>query len=212
MKRLLSMALACAVILATSCGGSSDGEEASPTLSNGAAAIGAAFSGAGNSSVSETLALRKAIMNAIAKQALASQTCGNAGNGPNNVTTSESGEDGTYGSAVDAQELTSADFCESGTEEILFASFELSSATVTCDDGTTFEMSGEGVFTEDMGYHPKIYGTFTITEDGTESSLDCTLGLDNEVVDASVSSCTDPSNEGAEVEIATDVICTIDAN
>lgn len=211
------------VMVFVACGSSSGTSTTndSGALGNTGAAVGAIFASGGNSSLSTEVSLPVQLIDLFVKQALAQgseNTCDNVSGGPTNVTSSAQGTSGTYGSSSDSQTVDAdTDFCQdssgnsnTNTNHELFASFSVSSASVTCDDGVTMTMSGSGIWRNrpDLGYYPQIYGTFTITENGTESEANCSIALDSDENVASAS-CTD--SDGTAVTIDSTVSCSIDA-
>lgn len=208
--------------LLAGCGSSATTTSTTADFSNAGAMVAAAFSSATSSSMNQA-ALPMQLLNFIVANAQAQEgdtnTCDESNNTPSNVTTTLTGEAGTYGSADDAITITNAEtaFCENteGTinenpDDLLFASFTVSEATVSCDDDFEATMSGEGIWRnrDDLGFFPQIYGTFTITIEGSSGIANCSISLnaDSTVADAS---CSDTS--GNAITLSEDISCTIDA-
>lgn len=229
MKKIISYMVAVGLIGIVACGSSttSTTSSTSSALSNSAAAVGSAFGGGSSSSVSNTQAsLIRSIVAGFAQKAIAQsdETCDTLEESPGNVTSSAQGTTGTYGSATDSVEVDAdTDFCQDSNgsdntdtgpgESGLFASFTLSSAEITCDDGETLTMEGSGIWRNrsDIDIYPEIFGEFEVTDsDGTTETVNCSLALNADGdVDADLSSCT--TSDESEVDIDSTVTCTIDA-
>ncbi len=209
------------VILATIAANCSSATDAD--LGNTGAMVAAAFSSSGSTSLNQSIPLQL-IKHLVAKARAQTQggdtnTCDDAEGGPENVTTTLTGTAGTYGSALDAVTITntSTEFCKTtegstndNTDDLLFASFTVTSATVTCDDASEATLAGSGIWRnrDDLGYYPQIYGSFTITIGGTEGQADCSIALAADGVVASAS-CSDTA--GTAISLSDDITCTIDA-
>lgn len=215
MNRFLKFVLWVLAGAAMACGSSSssDSTTTSSSATNAGAAVAAIFGTGSSSNVTASLPLQ--VLDFFIKKARAQSggdTCtGIDEGGPANVDVSASGSAGTYGSTASSVTLTTDNFCKDadGTDNTgtgLYGAFTLTgSATATCTDSTTVEMTaGTGVFRNTSTHFPEVYGTFTI--DG--SAYDCTMLL-NEDQSVDSASCTD--SEGAAVTLTSDVTCTIDA-
>lgn len=230
MKKIFSILGLGSLLFIVSCGSSSSTSSSSSTTTNAAvantsSAVTAAFSsGSGSSSVNQQARLPMHILKALIAQARAQgseDTCDSVSNGPTNVTSSAQGNSGTFGSASDSVTVdTDTSYCQdssgnsnTNSSNELFASFTVSSASVTCDDGNNMTMSGTGIWRNrpSLGFYPQIYGTFTVVDaDGNSEEVDCSIALsEGEEIDSS-STCTDSSDTAIEMD--TSVSCSIDAN
>ena len=196
-------------------------------LTNAGAMVASAFSSTGSASMSaQPSSLAMTLIKLIVAEAKAQQqqgdtnSCDDAstGGGPANVTTAATGAAGTYGSATDSVTVTEASFCEDSdgnsngdnADDLLFGTFDVSRATVTCDDDSTATMSGSGIWRnrDDLGFFPEIFGSFRITIGGVSGTANCSIALNGNqsVADAS---CT--NEDGTAVTLTESVSCTIDA-
>ncbi len=201
-----------AAVAASACSSSDTSESSGVDLANTGAMVSAVFS------ATESAGLHLVAMKADT-EAGDTNTCEGAGGGPSNVTTTLTGTAGTYGSASNPAVITDpeAQFCEdsegninTNSEDLLFASFTLSSATITCNNGVTATMSGSGISRnrDDLGFFPQIYGTFTIVTTQGTGEARCSIFLNEESAVAEAS-CTD--SVGNEVSLTNEIPCTIDA-
>lgn len=231
MKQFKYYILSAGLVALIACGSSTSTTTSSGgATANAAAAVGSAFSGGGSSSISNPeSALLQEIVSAFAQRAIAQEsndTCDTLDENPGNVTSSAQGTSGTYGSATDSVTVDAdTDFCQDSSgsdntdtgpgESGLFASFTLSSADISCDDGETLTMSGTGIWRNrsDIDIYPEIFGQFEVTDsEGTAETVNCTLALDEDGdVDASLSSCT-AEDDDSEIEIDSSVTCNITAD
>lgn len=201
-------------LLTVACSSSGSSTSSSTELASAGAMVAAAFSSSASSSLNQIV-----IRRAGTEGGGDTNTCEVGDGGPSNVTTALTGTAGTYGSASDSVTITdtSSQFCAStdGTvnenpSDLLFATFTVSEATVTCSDGSTATMAGSGIWRnrDDLGFFPQIYGTFTITTSDGSGEADCSIAL-NEDSTVNTASCSDSS--GNSVSLNSDITCTIDA-
>lgn len=177
-------------------------------VTNATTAIGAVFSSGGSASLNAKSSLSHILFQFVVREAMAQSggnTCSSLNNGPLHVDSSAQGATGVYGSSVDFVALDAQlDFCQNPSGNVndnsdnqLFATFTIPSATITCG-AQVFLISGGGVWRNrpDLGIYPQVYGTFTMTVAGAEPvSADCYMGLNasDEIVEGG---CT---NENSEV-------------
>lgn len=212
----------------------------SPTTT-AASAVAALFSSDEDANINQVVKIPLRVLDLVVKRAVAQSFGGGCGtsdpgctceflgaeDGPNNVTTSATGQAGTYGSSGDAITLDEDDFCalSDGSENTgtgpdgqgLFASFEIDAdvnGVCTTEEGdiTIIMASGStGVFRNDAapgdGSNPAnhIYGAFVIeADDGSQTTVNCTITMaaDESIEDAS---CTD--EDGNTVEQSPDATC-----
>lgn len=196
--------------------------------SNSGAAVAAAFSSGSDSAVL-LHRIPSHFLKFIIQEALAQQgeegggdTCGefensSTGSGPEHVTTFANGTAGTYGAAGNTVTVTEADFCQdeggdqnSGNgpdENGLFAAFQVSNVTISCNDGSDdVTMSGSGIFRNlpSQNIFPQIFGQFQ--SGGSTFNCSISLGESEEIISAS---CSD--DQGATIEQSSGVTCTADA-
>jgi hypothetical protein len=193
-KQIFKMAgMGVLFIALVGCGSSTTTSATTPTAAeasaNAAAAVNAAFSSSSSSSLSPASQILDKVAQLFIKNVMAQDgsTCSTVGASPGNVTDSAQGASGTYGSAADPITVDAdTDFCQTSagiandnSGGLLFATFTLSEATVTCDD-ESFTMTGEGLWRNrtDLGYYPQIYGSFTFTGNDAATTVNCTIALD----------------------------------
>jgi hypothetical protein len=208
----------CALALLLHCGSSSTTTTATTsTTQNAASAVGAVFGSSSSSSISRDVL--EMLAQLVVKQATAQEsnsTCDNVSESPGNVTSTATGAAGSHGAASDQVTVTAdGSFCtqsdgstaNTNTDNLLFASFTLASATVTCGSDS-LTMTGTGVYRNrpDLtpALYPQIYGAFVI--DG--ETVDCSIGL-GESENVLSSACTDSGGTAVDVISTT---CSIDAS
>jgi len=111
---------------------------------------------------------------------------------------------------------TDTDFCEDSegtandnTDDDLFASFTLSSATVTCGDAE-FTMTGSGIWRNTGTFYPEVYGTFTMTGDEA-LDVECNIFIDENGDVNDDSTCSNADTGDSIDTLDNEVTCEIDA-
>lgn len=219
------------ILSLAACSSSSDDSTSTSTSSADdlGGSVGAVFSGAGSSSISEEASIPKYLLDFLVKKAHAegecSTTCSCLGaDGPDNITTANTGTAGTYGADTDTTNtmtVTADHFCSVSSSATggpdsagQFATFDFSaSVTATCtaadsSTSTTTISAGSGIWRNTDTHMPEVYGSFTA--DGAE--YDCTIMINTDdagTVDGENSNCVDA--DGVEAAIDDGVTCTIDA-